>query len=353
MLIVNSFDVRRHDKMTIRNNNNQIQSQRGAVPDKNALGSGAADLQEAVGSPSEWLRDAMNVPRETGFIDVDNSAIRYFRWGDPAKPGIVLLHGFLAHSRCWSFIAPFLADDYHVVAYDMSGMGDSDKRAAYPIETRVNELLTVTEKTGLFDNGAKPTIIAHSYGGQVAVSTVHEHADKFAGMIICDLMIMRPSVLEAHAEKFKPPGNQNSDKPNRVYPDFASAKARFVLAPPQKVEQAELFDFMAFHSLKQVEGGWSWKFDPSVFRREPGFEKKWAKTGERVVSAPGRKAIIYGKESYLFNADSEAYVRELMTTLDVPTFPIIDIPHARHHLMLDQPIALLTALKTVLAMWEH
>ncbi|WP_211316940.1 alpha/beta fold hydrolase [Arenicella xantha] len=315
-------------------------------------GSGMADLTAAVDNPPKWLHEAMQVPREEGFVTVDGCDIRYFRWGDRTKPSIIMLHGFLAHSRCWAFIAPFLAEHYHVVAYDMSGMGDSGKRDAYPIEVRIDELLGVTEQTGLFGHESKPTIIAHSYGGQVAVSAVHEHPDKFAGMIICDLMIMRPSVLEANAEKFKPPGNQNASRPNRVYPDYPTAKGRFVLAPPQKVEVPELFDFMAFHSLREVDGGWQWKFDPGVFRREPGFETKWAKTGERVVSAPGRKAVIYGKKSYLFNDDSAAYLTELIDELEQMPFPIIDIPDARHHLMLDQPIALLTALKTVLAVWK-
>ena len=37
--------------------------------------------------------------------------------------------------------------------------------------------------------------------------------------------------------------------------------------PPQKVNEAYLFDYMAYHSLKEVEGGWTWKFHPSVFER--------------------------------------------------------------------------------------
>jgi len=230
-------------------------------------------------------------------------------------------------------------------------MGDSDARDSYPDQTRVDELVGVAEQTGLFEKGQKPTIIAHSYGGRVGTLAMHTHPHKFAGIIICDLMIMRPSVLEANAEKFKPPGNPKPNKVNRLYPDYAAAKQRFVLAPPQSVEVPELFDFMAYHSLKQIENGWSWKFDPGVLKREAGFEKKWAKTGEKVVTTPGRKAIIYGDESLLFNADSIAYIKELVAELEQADIPIIGIPRARHHLMLDQPMAFVSSLKTVLAMW--
>jgi pimeloyl-ACP methyl ester carboxylesterase len=259
-----------------------------------------------------------------------------------------MLHGFLAHSRCFAFIAPLLADDYHIVAYDLSGMGDSGTRADYADDIRAKEALDVAQHTGLFDNGKKPTVIAHSYGGIVGTTAVNAHPEKFAGLIICDLMVIRPEILKKHANNFRRPGSQNPDKPNRIYPDYESAKQRFVLAPPQEVEQPELLEFMAYHSLKKVEGGWSWKFSPSVYPRVKGVENRWTEVGQKIVGTPGSVAIIYGRESLLFTADSADYIRELGGS----KIPIIDIPNARHHLMLDQPIAFTTALKSVLALWQ-
>ncbi|GHA01518.1 alpha/beta hydrolase [Arenicella chitinivorans] len=309
------------------------------------------DLNPAVAEPSAWLRSALTVPREEGYVQLSGCQIHYFRWGDTSKPGIIMIHGFLAHARCFAFIAPYLTD-YHVVAFDMSGMGDSGTRSEYPIDQRVDELIGVAERTGLFEHDQKPVIVAHSYGGQVGVETMHRHAARFDGLIICDLMVMRPEVLAANAARFRPPGNQQSNKPNKVYASYEEAKARFVLAPPQPVGHAELLDFMAYHSLRKVNGGWSWKFDPSVFRREAGFEKRWAETGHRIVTAPGRKAVVYGRESMLFNDDSANYLRELIAELRATPFPIVDIPHAHHHLMLDQPVALVASLKSILSLWQ-
>lgn len=314
---------------------------------------GLRDLDKAVASPPEWLKQALSVPREDGYVNVDGCDIHFFRWGDPNKPGIVMLHGFLAHARCFAFIAPFLAADYHVVAYDMSGMGDSESRDGYPDSVRLQELIGVCEHTGLFEHEHRPTIIAHSYGGRVASLAAYEHSDKFAGIIICDLMVIRPSVLAANADKFTPPGNQRHDRANRVYPDYATAKQRFVLAPPQKVRVPELLDFMAYHSLKRVAGGWQWKFDPGVFKREDKDHAIWAKTGETLVKAPGRKAFVYGQESLLFNADSARYIKELISEYAVEGFPIIEIPQAGHHLMLDQPMAFISVLRSILVNWEQ
>jgi pimeloyl-ACP methyl ester carboxylesterase len=294
-----------------------------------------------------WFEEALATPREEGWLDLDGCSIHYFRWGDPTKPGVVLLHGFLAHSRCFAFIAPLLARDYHVVAYDFSGMGDSDSRDTYTDDVRMQELLDVARETGLFASGQKPTIIAHSYGGSVGLKVMEEHHELFSGLVICDLMTLRPERLMAHAKERGTPGAQDSARKNKVYPDYETAKARFILSPPQKVNEPYLFDYMAYHSLKKVEGGWSWKFHPSVFEQSTDLHERMLAQAMRIAEAPGRKAIVYGMQSELFDADSAAYVRECGGS----DIPMIAIPDARHHLMLDQPMAFTCVLKAILALW--
>ena len=61
---------------------------------------------------------------------------------------------------------------------------------------------------------------------------------------------------------------------------------------------------------------------------------------------PGSVVIVYGEQSKLFDADSAEYFREC----GGEHIPIIGIPDARHHLMLDQPLAFATVLRTILAM---
>ena len=68
----------------------------------------------------KWLVKALQVPREEGFIESQGCDVHYFRWGNPENPPLILMHGFLAHARCMAFIAPFLAENYHVVAYDFA-----------------------------------------------------------------------------------------------------------------------------------------------------------------------------------------------------------------------------------------
>ena len=91
-----------------------------------------------------WFEGALAAPRKEGWLDSAGCPIHYFSWGNPANPGVLLLHGFLAHARCFAFIAPLLANDYYVVAYDFSGMGDSGAREQYPDEVRLQELIDLS-----------------------------------------------------------------------------------------------------------------------------------------------------------------------------------------------------------------
>ncbi len=296
----------------------------------------------------EWFVSALKVPREEGYAEIDGARAHYFRWGDRDKPKVLMTHGLLAHSRCFAFIAPFLAEDYDVVAFDLAGMGDSEMRGQADIAARGREFREIAEALDMFSNGQKPTIVAHSFGSSAALTAVTQSPEAFSGVVVCDLIIMRPELLEEYWKLSQSsPGSGDPDKPNKRYPSYEAARARYVLSPPQLVGEPFLLDYMAYHSLRREGDDWTWKFSPEVFRRsnKPG---EWLTMGERLVKAPGRKAIVHGGKSQLFTRESVAYVRELGGNDIV----MIAIPEARHHLMLDQPLAFVTVLRSILSIWE-
>lgn len=295
-----------------------------------------------------WFTQALAVPREEGFVTIDGVRMHYFRWGNPAAPPVLMTHGFLSHARCFAFVAPLLADDYHLVAYDLSGMGDSDPRPHCDMTARGHEMIGMAEALGLFGHARRPIVIAHSFGSAVALRALELAPSAFAGAAICDMMILRPSELERYWSNGRArPGSGDPDRPHRRYPDFPSARERYVLAPPQPVGEPFLMDYMAYHALRRDEAGWTWKFSPSVFKRDNS-HRLWLEIGPRVVAAPGNKAIIHGEQSQLFTPDSRRYLHEL----GGGEIPVIAVPEARHHLMLDQPLAFAAALRAVMDQWS-
>ena len=93
----------------------------------------------------EWFIAALRVPREEAYVEISGAKVHYFRWGNRDKPKLLMTHGFLAHARCFAFIAPFFAQDYDIVAFDLAGMGDSEMRGSADTAARGKEFTEIAE----------------------------------------------------------------------------------------------------------------------------------------------------------------------------------------------------------------
>ena len=78
----------------------------------------------------------------------------------------------------------------------------------------------------------------------------------------------------------------------RVYEDKEAALGRFRYVPEQPVKYPEVLAYIAGKSLRQVEGGWTWKFDPGLFDYlEMGVSQR-----DKFAALPCRSAVILGEE---------------------------------------------------------
>ena len=77
----------------------------------------------------------------------------YLEWGDPAKPTVLLLHGASQQGHSWDFISLALSPDYHVLALDQRGHGDSDwaSDGDYTIEAHQGDIDGFVQALGLWD----------------------------------------------------------------------------------------------------------------------------------------------------------------------------------------------------------
>jgi len=290
----------------------------------------------AIPPAPQWFTRIVAVEPESAFVTVDGAKIHYLRWGDRSKPGLLLVHGNAAHAYWWSFIAPYLARDYNVAALDFSGMGDSDWREEYSMEVFAREELAVCEAAGMFAPDEPPIIVAHSFGGFVTMLTAALHGDRLAGTVIVDSPVNPPD---------RPGGPPKREiKPHHIYPTMAAALARFRLMPPQSCDNLYLVDWVGRRSLKNVQGGFTWKFDPAIWQRF-----SIGDTAARLRDTKCRIAIFRGENSVLMPPEIGEYMFNLLGR----AAPVVTIPEAQHHVMLDQPLALVSALNALLADWDH
>src|SRR5215469_9929221 len=268
-------------------------------PDISKLGP-LAPFHGATPPAPAWFDQAVAQSPESKFVTVEGANIHYLRWGDRTRPGLLLVHGNGAHAYWWSFVAPFLAREYNVAAMDLSGMGDSDWRATYSMETFVCEQLAVCEDAGMFDVGEPPIIVAHSFGGFVTILTGALHGDRLAGTVIVDSPVNPPD-----RPRGGPPVRER--RPHNIYPTLAEALARFRLMPPQTCENLFLVDWVARHSLKTVPGGFTWKFDSGIWR-----DFSVGDAAARLRATKCRIGIFRGESSVLMPPEIGEYMFSLL-----------------------------------------
>ncbi len=289
----------------------------------------------------EWFTRAVETPYETRFVDVAGAKIRYQLWGDLTKPGLLLVHGNGAHAHWYDFIAPYFTEDYCVVAMTFGGMGDSEWRDAYNVDTFSAEQLAVCKDAGFFVSGQKPVIVSHSFGGFITMNTGSKFGDRFEGVMIVDSPV-------------RPPDDDWDGPPSRgrgfrTYADLTAALARFRLAPPQPCENHYVVDYIARHSLKEVpygdsQTGWTWKFDSAIWKKFDAMSKP----ADMYNAISCKLSVMRGEQSVLLPEKTWTYMRGLRDDVTM-----ISIPEAQHHVMLDQPLAFIAAVRGQLAAWDY
>ena len=281
-----------------------------------------------------WFRDSVAMPFEERRIQVAGCPIHYLKWGESGRPGVVLVHGGAAHAHWWSFIAPQLTHDCQVVALDLSGHGDSGRRQQYPREIWADEVMAVADDARF--SGA-PIVVGHSMGGFVCISAAARYGDRLAGAVILDSPVRRPDPEAeegARGRAFRNP---------KVYPDVDTALKHYRVVPEPTCAEPYILDHIGRHSLRTVEGGWTWKFDPLVFQRFA------PRAIHEILPEVRCRVALFRAEFGLVTPDIGDYMVELLGR----TAPVVEVPSAYHHLLLDQPLALITGLRAIFSDWEH
>ncbi|HEY9218502.1 MAG TPA: alpha/beta hydrolase [Phenylobacterium sp.] len=302
----------------------------------------------------QWFKDAIAQAPERQFVTSMGSKIELLTWGEVGKPGLLLVHGNSAHADWWSFIAPFLATDYRVASMSLAGMGASDWRDTYAFQDFAEDAEACARAAGLYDGGRKPTYIGHSFGGSQVFFAAARHPERMHAAILVDTGFGGPppaqqAEMMRRAERVR--NIPTGDRANRVYPDIPTALKRFRFMPPQVPGQLYIADFIARRSLKEApleDGsgtGWTWRFDPAMWAKlDRSAMNSMTETGEVKVQVP--LAHIFGDKSGVSQR------RRMGGASPLPKDMVeVAIPDSNHHIMVDQPLALVAALRALLAAW--
>ncbi|MEP1382708.1 MAG: alpha/beta hydrolase [Paraglaciecola sp.] len=140
--------------------------------------------------PSHWSQMRIKEPVFGGLVHVVETGTNH-------KETIILVHG-LGYSglRDWIDVIPHLEKNYHVVALDLPGFGESDSTSLQLAPQRYAELLKWL--TPQFSKD-KVTLVGHSMGGAISLRFASEFPDMLDKLIMVDTAgILNRTVFVRH-----------------------------------------------------------------------------------------------------------------------------------------------------------
>ncbi len=173
-------------------------------------------------------------------------------WPNPGRQACILLHGFGHHSRIWDPLAKRLQIDYHVVALDFRGHGDSswDSERSYSHAALLQDLETLVGRLKL-DN---LHLVGHSLGARVAMLYTGVHPQQVSSLTIIDTgpEADRRGVRRIRMDAARQPTAFSN---LQAYYDWLSAR--------HPLASARALQYLADHGVRQTGDRWWGKIDPA------------------------------------------------------------------------------------------
>ena len=207
--------------------------------------------------------------------------LHYVDWGSPDAPLLVLVHGGKDHARSWDWVARDLRRDFHVVALDLRGHGDSGWAlgGSYAPLEHVLDVTQFLEVLGEFP----VVIIGHSLGGNLSLLYTGLYPENVRKLVAIEGLGPPPSLIGKLIDR--PIWDRTRDwiddtrslaaRSPRRYASIKEAAARM------RDENAFLSEEQALHLTRHAvarneDGSYSWKFDNysrPFFPLRPGVEE--------------------------------------------------------------------------------
>ena len=268
--------------------------------------------------------------------------LHYVDWGNPTRPPLLMLHGGRDHCRNWDWAAAALRDEWHIIAPDLRGHGDSQwsTDGGYTMAGYIYDLAQLVHQQRL----APVTIVAHSLGGQVALRYAGIYPDTVARLVAIEGLGPSPARLKAGSAKtivermdeWVAEQRGLAARLPRRYASIEDAFGRMQGENPHLT--AEQARHLTVHGANQNEDGtYSWKFDNYV-RAWPPYDMQgrdiqllWSR-----ITCP--TLLLYGKESQAGDPAEDGRARHFR---NVRVAGIDRAGHWLHHDRLDDFLRLL------------
>lgn len=215
----------------------------------------------------------MNAP-STGptacFYESQGLRLHYADWGNDTAPALILIHGGRDHCRSWDALAAALRTNFHIIAPDLRGHGDSDwaKGSSYSLADYLYDLGGLLRHAQL----KEAVLVGHSMGGMIGLTYAGTYPDRVSRLAVLDGVTVLPgrrrSPIHERINAWVTQLDEIAVRKVRRYASVEAAAER-MLAHNKRLTARQALN-LAGHGLRQnPDGSFSWKFDAYQQVRAP------------------------------------------------------------------------------------
>jgi esterase len=266
-------------------------------------------------------------------VAANGLSFRYLDWGNKEQRPILFLHGGALTAHTWDLCCLALRDDYHCMALDQRGHGDSDwaPDADYSISAQREDVKGFTEAIGL----DQFVLVGMSMGAINGLAYAITYPETLSALVLIDA---GPDVRRRGSSRIRDFVNGGA-KPESLDAIIERALAFNPRRDPKVLRRSLM------HNLRrQEDGNWVWKYDRRRFQQMGeghAAERQGLADGLTRVTCP--TLVVRGAESDVFHEeDGERLAQRL------PDGRFITIPKAGHTVQGDNPKDLAAALRDFL-----
>jgi len=259
----------------------------------------------------------------------------YLDWGNRHLPTIVFLHGGALNAHTWYLCCLALRDDYHCVALDQRGHGDTDwaHDLDYSIGSQIIDTKGFVDHLGL----DKFILVGMSLGAINSLAFAIAHPERLNNLVIID----------AGPDMRRPGSSRIRDFVNEVQ-DTVTIEAiiekalKFNPRRDPKILRRSLM-----HALRQQpDGTWKWKYDTRRFQSmgQDTHRAARAALADNLGRVTCPTLVVRGGESDVFHEEDGIRLAERL-----PDGRFVTVPRAGHTVQGDNPKDLVAELRRFLS----
>ena len=268
-------------------------------------------------------------------VTANGLRLHYLDWGTVGKPNMVLLHGLRGHAHVWDDVSAAMCRDFHVLAIDQRGRGDSDWAPGgdYSTDAYVADLAAFCEALGIDSF----LLVVHSMGGRNSMAFTARYPEKVQKLIIVDV---GPVIDPKGAERIN---KEVSGVPEEF--DSFDAVVEYMGKQNRFASDSVLRRRLQYATKELPNGKFGWRYDLAIRQqRREGTVAPAADLWPALSKITCPTLIVRGTDTDLLSSEVAHKMEE---TLDQGK--LVEVPRAGHMVFEDNPEDFISQLTSFLS----